>query len=171
MWPGYPKTGPYRLLTEAEWEYAARAGSTTAYLWGDEIGKGNANCSDCGSQWDNRQTAPVGSFAPNAFGLHDMDGNVWQWVQDCYHDYEDGRRPTARRGPLLTAVAVWFAAVPGSPIRRTSAPPSAAGTKPTAGAATSVCGSGEHLPLKSFSSLPLGSQGEALVEFFEVWFR
>ena len=69
----------------AEWEYAARAGSTTAYFWGDEIGEGNANCIGCGSQWDNRGTSPVGSFAPNAFGLYDMAGNVWQWVEDCYH--------------------------------------------------------------------------------------
>jgi formylglycine-generating enzyme required for sulfatase activity len=76
---------PYRLLTEAEWEYAARAGTTTVYYWGDEIGKGNANCIGCGSQWD-RQTSPVGSFKPNAFGLYDMAGNVWQWVEDCYHD-------------------------------------------------------------------------------------
>jgi formylglycine-generating enzyme required for sulfatase activity len=68
----------YRLMTEAEWEYAARAGSTTAYYWGGEIGKGNANCSGCGSEWDNRQTSPVGSFKPNAFGLYDMAGNVWQ---------------------------------------------------------------------------------------------
>jgi len=81
---------PYRLLTEAEWEYAARAGSTTAYFWGDEIGKRNANCGGCGSQWDGRQTAPVGSFAPNAFGLYDIAGNVWQWVQDCYHDNYNG---------------------------------------------------------------------------------
>jgi formylglycine-generating enzyme required for sulfatase activity len=77
---------PYRLLTEAEWEYAARAGTQTAYPWGDEIGTGNANCNGCGSQWDGKQTAPVGSFAANAFGLHDMAGNVWQWVEDCYHD-------------------------------------------------------------------------------------
>ena len=76
---------PYRLLTEAEWEYAARAGTTTAYWWGDEIGKGNANCLGCGSKWDARQPAPVGSFKPNAFGLYDMHGNVWQWVEDCYH--------------------------------------------------------------------------------------
>ena len=75
---------PYRLLTEAEWEYAARAGSTTAYFWGDDIGKNKANCIGCGSQWDNRGTSPVGSFKPNAFGLYDMAGNVWQWVQDCY---------------------------------------------------------------------------------------
>jgi len=81
---------PYRLLTEAEWEYAARAGTTTAYYWGDEIGKGNANCNGCGSKWDNRQTSPVGSFQPNAFGLYDMAGNVWQWLQDCYHGNYDG---------------------------------------------------------------------------------
>jgi hypothetical protein len=66
----------YRLLTEAEWEYAARAGATTAYSWGDEIGKGNANCGNCGSQWDRKQPAPVGLFKANAFGLHDMHGNV-----------------------------------------------------------------------------------------------
>jgi formylglycine-generating enzyme required for sulfatase activity len=81
---------PYRLLTEAEWEYAARAGTTTAYYWGDEIGTGNANCPGCGSKWDNQQTSPVGSFKPNMFGLYDMAGNVWQWVQDCYHDNYDG---------------------------------------------------------------------------------
>jgi formylglycine-generating enzyme required for sulfatase activity len=81
---------PYRLLTEAEWEYAARADSTTAYFWGDEIGLGNANCTRCGSKWDNRESSPVGSFKPNAFGLYDMAGNVWQWVQDCYHGNYDG---------------------------------------------------------------------------------
>jgi len=59
-------------------------------FWGDQIGEGNANCSGCGSQWDGRQTSPVGSFKPNAFGLYDMAGNVWQWVQNCYHaDYNE----------------------------------------------------------------------------------
>jgi formylglycine-generating enzyme required for sulfatase activity len=80
----------YRLLTEAEWEYAARAGSVTAYFWGDRIGQGNANCNGCGSQWDNLQTSPVGSFKPNAFGLYDMAGNVWQWVEDCYQENYTG---------------------------------------------------------------------------------
>jgi formylglycine-generating enzyme required for sulfatase activity len=77
---------PYRLLTEAEWEYAARAGTTTAYYWGEAIGSGKANCNGCGSQWDNREPSPAGSFEPNGFGLYDIAGNVWQWVQDCYHD-------------------------------------------------------------------------------------
>jgi formylglycine-generating enzyme required for sulfatase activity len=81
------KTGKsYRLLTEAEYEYAARAGTRTGYPWGDDIGTNNANCARCGSKWDTKQTAPVGSFPANGFGLYDTVGNVWEWVQDCYHD-------------------------------------------------------------------------------------
>jgi formylglycine-generating enzyme required for sulfatase activity len=80
----------YRLLSEAEWEYAARAGTKTSYSWGDEIGKGNANCLGCGSEWDGKRSAPVGSFAANAFGLHDMHGNVSEWLGDCYQPKYDG---------------------------------------------------------------------------------
>jgi formylglycine-generating enzyme required for sulfatase activity len=79
---------PYRLLSEAEYEYAARAGTTTVYPWGDTIGVGNTNCAGCGSQWDSKQPAPAGSFSANAFGISDMIGNVWEWTADCEHaDY------------------------------------------------------------------------------------
>jgi formylglycine-generating enzyme required for sulfatase activity len=85
------KTGHrYRLPSEAEWEYAARAGTTTAYYWGDDIGRGHADCSGCGSQWDRKQTALVGSFDPNPWGLYDMLGNVEQMTQDCLHDNYNG---------------------------------------------------------------------------------
>ena len=80
----------YRLLTESEYEYAARAGTQTPYPWGADAGKANADCNGCGSKWDNTRTAPVGSFAPNAFGLFDMVGNVWEWTQDCWHDTYEG---------------------------------------------------------------------------------
>lgn len=81
------KTGfEYRLLSESEWEYVARGGTTTRYSWGNAIGSNNANCSGCGSKWDTVRTSPVGRFQPNKFGLFDVHGNVWEWVEDCWHD-------------------------------------------------------------------------------------
>ena len=80
----------YRLLSEAEWEYVARAGSSSAYSWGNAIGNNRANCggygapNTCGDQWKN--TAPAGSFPANAFGVHDMHGNVYEWVEDCWNE-------------------------------------------------------------------------------------
>jgi len=78
----------YRLLSEAEYEYAARAGTTTYFPWGNDIKLNNeamANCEQCGSQWDRKQTAPVGSFPPNKFSLYDMVGNIHEWTKDCVH--------------------------------------------------------------------------------------
>jgi formylglycine-generating enzyme required for sulfatase activity len=77
--------GPYRLPSEAEWEYASRAGTRTARWWGDAIGVNNANCNGCGSKWDNRLLTDTDSFAPNPFGLYGVLGNAWQWTADCWH--------------------------------------------------------------------------------------
>jgi formylglycine-generating enzyme required for sulfatase activity len=75
----------FRLPSESEWEYAARAHTTTAYWWGDEPNPDDANtAADTGKDvW--QFTAPVGSFPANPFGLFDVLGNVWQFVQDCRH--------------------------------------------------------------------------------------
>ena len=86
---------PYRLPSEAEWEYAARAGTGSAWWWGNELEPGMAVCDGCGTQWDGQQTAPVGQLPANAWGLQDMHGNVEEWVEDCYSDHytsapEDG---------------------------------------------------------------------------------
>jgi formylglycine-generating enzyme required for sulfatase activity len=78
---------PYRLPSGAEWEYAARAGTTTARYWGERHQEAcrYANVDDAshGCRDGHANTAPVGTFLPNAFGLHDMLGNVWEWTEDC----------------------------------------------------------------------------------------
>ena len=92
------KTGKgYRLLSESEWEYCARAGTKTLYWWGNEIGRDRANCS--GSHGGRYGTSPVGSYSPNAYGLYDVHGNVNEWVEDRWgHSYEGLTSGGARQG-------------------------------------------------------------------------
>lgn len=75
----------YRMPTEAEWEYAARGGTKSRFWWGNQLLRGLANCTDCGGDYDRRSPATTGSYDPNPFGLHDMNGGVWEWVHDCWH--------------------------------------------------------------------------------------
>jgi formylglycine-generating enzyme required for sulfatase activity len=102
-WLGAMTGTTCRLPSEAEWEYACRAGNTKAYAvpadtgGSDDIaGQGLANCKDCGSQWDGKQTAPVRQFRPNSWNLYDMHGNVFEWVEDCWHEGYGGAPETSQ---------------------------------------------------------------------------
>ncbi len=112
----------YRLPYETEWEWAAKGGSDIQYPWGNSFKKGMANCKKCGSKWDGRQTAPVRSFPPNSFGYHDMVGNVWEWVQDCWvenyinaPDNQSERKYSGKCGNYTIRGGAW-----NSPVRQTS---------------------------------------------------
>lgn len=84
-WLGKQTGKNYRLLSEAEWEYIARAGSRTSYWWGSAPGSSNAHCFDCKSDFNTSKPAKIGTYKPNAFGLYDTAGNLYEWVHDCYH--------------------------------------------------------------------------------------
>ncbi|MEZ5471338.1 MAG: formylglycine-generating enzyme family protein [Marinicella sp.] len=89
QWLSQKSGKQYRLPSESEWEYAARAGSTSKYSWGNSIGCSQARYGgygDCGE----KSTQPVKSYSKNAFGLYDMHGNVWEWVEDRWHDSYSG---------------------------------------------------------------------------------
>jgi len=109
------KTGhSYALLSEAQWEYAARAGTATRYDWGERANHDRANygadrcCAPAALGRDRwLHTSPSGGFPPNAFGLYDMHGNAWQWVQDCWHHNYDGAPADGsawRRGSCIDRV-------------------------------------------------------------------
>jgi formylglycine-generating enzyme required for sulfatase activity len=83
-WLSHHAGHAYRLPTEAEWEYAARAGTTTRFWWGDQPGSALANCAGCGGTQDPRAPLPASTYRPNPFGLYGMLGGVAQWVQDCW---------------------------------------------------------------------------------------
>ena len=72
-------------MSEAEWEYSARAGTTSSYWWGRKPGTSNAHCFNCKSEYNTSKPAKIGTYKPNPYGIYDTAGNLYEWVHDCYH--------------------------------------------------------------------------------------
>ena len=89
-WLSQTTSKPYHLPTEAEWEYAARGGTSTPYWWGSQVVPGVANCRTCGDPFDPAKPIKVGLLRPNPFGLHDMAGGIAEWVSDCWNNNYQG---------------------------------------------------------------------------------
>lgn len=116
----------YRVPSETEREYAARAGPTADYSWGDGTGHNRANCDGRGIRWNDDETAPVGSFGVSTRGLHDMHGNARAWVRDCAgRETTEARQRMAPLGRIKVVPGVCSGAAPGVPVLAPYALPNA----------------------------------------------
>ena len=157
-----PEGWAYVLPTEAQWEYACRAGTTTAYSWGDTITPDDANYNWDGAYntgADFQQTHDVGQYSSNLWGFFDMHGNVWEWTADRYAPYSSGAQ-TDPEGPATGSTTVYREVLGAVPVQRCVRPTAIAATQVTAvNGSASVSVSNKYLrmwtaPKYKFSGVP-----------------